>query len=225
MWWQLRWWQDTIPRLFAIFPRLFFLSPTQWNHEQCGHAKAYSTVMLWGNSQESSMPSCQSSLERNINRSTVAIMVTLFFFSQNTLNLTALVVFFSLIIHASSFRILNVCFFYSLVRPYSKTTCRNCLWASCSFCCFPALSVVPGDCLDFADKGTGIRLVGEATLAFCKGIQTKNKRRNKTKEGEKKHTPYRKYEKSGHWQVKEPHFYTSTLNTSERSCTQWDHTP
>lgn len=168
---------------FHVF--FFFLSPTQWNHEQCGHAKAYSTVMLWGNSQESSMPSCQSGLERNINRSTVAIMVTLFFFSQNTLNLTALVVFFSLIIHASSFRILNVCFFYSLVRPYSKTTCRNCLWASCSFCCFPALSVVPGDCLDFADKGTGIRLVGEATLAFCKGIQTKNKRRNKTKEGEK----------------------------------------
>lgn len=49
------------------------------NHEQCGHAKAYSTVMLWGNSQESNMPSCQSRLERNINRSTVVTVVTLFF--------------------------------------------------------------------------------------------------------------------------------------------------
>lgn len=44
------------------------------------------------------------------------------------------------------------------------------------------------DCLDFADKGTGIRLVGEATLAFCKGIQTKTKKeRNKIKERKKTH--------------------------------------
>lgn len=66
----------------------FFLSHQHSeNHEQCGHAEAYSTVMLWGNSQKSNMPSCQS--ERNINRSTVVtLFVTLFFF-----NLTALVVF------------------------------------------------------------------------------------------------------------------------------------
>lgn len=68
---------------FSFF--FFFKSPTQWNHEQCGHAKAYSTVMLWGNSQESSMPSCQSRLERNINRSIDATVVTFFFlFSKHS---------------------------------------------------------------------------------------------------------------------------------------------
>lgn len=87
MWWQLRW-QDMIP-LFLLFSHQH-----SENHDQCGHAEAYSTVMLWGNSQESNMPSCQSRLERNINRSTVATMVASFFL--NTCNLTALVVLFPL---------------------------------------------------------------------------------------------------------------------------------
>lgn len=84
---------DRVGFHFSLPFFLFFLSSHQHreNHEQCGHAKAYSTVMLWGNSQESNMPSCQSGLERNINRSTVVTTVTCFLFSENTFNLTALV--------------------------------------------------------------------------------------------------------------------------------------
>ena len=90
MWWQLRWWQDRIPLSLPF--SIFFSHQHSENHEQCGHAEAYSTVMLWGNSQESNMPLSHCRLERNINRSTVTIMMALFF--QNTWNLTALVVFF-----------------------------------------------------------------------------------------------------------------------------------
>lgn len=50
------------------------------DHEQCGHAEAYSTVMLWDNSQKSNMPLCHCRLKRNKNRSTVATVVTLFLF-------------------------------------------------------------------------------------------------------------------------------------------------
>lgn len=69
---------------------------------------------------------------------------------------------------------------------YDKTTWRNCLWESCSFSCFVALSLseVPGCCLVLADIGTGIRLVGGATLTFCKwdSNQTGEKKGIKIKE-------------------------------------------
>lgn len=76
---------DRVGFHFSLPFFLFFLSSHQHreNHEQCGHAKAYSTVMLRGNSQESNMPSCQSGLERNMNRSTVVTTVTFFFVFQN----------------------------------------------------------------------------------------------------------------------------------------------
>lgn len=64
---------------------------------------------------------------------------------------------------------------------YDKTTWRNCLCESCSFSCLVALSLseVPSCCLVLADMGTGIRLVGEATLTFCK--RDLNQTRNKNK--------------------------------------------
>lgn len=166
----------------STFPFFLFSHQHSENHDQCGHAEAYSTVMLWGNSQESNMPSSRETLTHP------QLPPWQQYFFPKHLNPHSFGCLFTLIIHVS---------FVQALQPYSKTTCRNCLWASCSFCCFPALSVVLGDCLDFADKGTGIRLVGEATLVFCKGIQTKNKTKNITKE-RKTHTPYRKHEKSRH---------------------------
>lgn len=70
--------------LFLFFFNLFSHQHSE-NHEQCGHAEAYSTVMLWGNSQKSNMPLCHCRLKRTKNRSTVATLVTLLlFYKQST---------------------------------------------------------------------------------------------------------------------------------------------
>lgn len=90
--------------LFFLFCFVFnFSHQHREDREQCVHAEAYSTVMLWGNSQESNMPSRQS--ERNEIHSRHSGD---FHFLINTLTLTGLVIFSTL--HAWYFH--STHFFY-----------------------------------------------------------------------------------------------------------------
>lgn len=57
--------------------------------------------------------------------------------------------------------------------PYSKTTCRNCLWESWSFWGFPGFSTLPG-C--WRDLGEEIRLEAGESPEFCKDRQGNNVR-------------------------------------------------
>lgn len=55
--------------------------------------------------------------------------------------------------------------------PYSKTTCRNCLWESWSFWGFPGFSTLSG-C--WRDLGEEIRLAAGESPEFCKDRQGNN---------------------------------------------------
>lgn len=110
--WQLRWWLDRIPLFFALpfFP--CFLSSHQ-HSETMSSVDMQKHTVQWCYGVTVKSQACL--LVRADSRETLTDPLSppwwlYFFFFQNTSNLTALVVFFPLTIHASHFQSLYVCF-------------------------------------------------------------------------------------------------------------------
>lgn len=110
MWWQLRWWQGRIPLFFAIFP-FFFVCLVTNTVKTMSSVDMQKHTVQWCYGVTVKSQTCL--LVRADSRETLTDPQTspwwLYFF-QNTWNLTALVVFFPLIIHASCFWSLYVWF-------------------------------------------------------------------------------------------------------------------